>query len=232
MPFLTLNFKAVVVSLVVGAAMIVFGKDLGLFFFGEMFFFVVLAAIVTLAGKKFKQNAGLYEKSRGIKNVLANGLWPLVMSAAFYATYTTGHSHLALFAALGFIASVGAVTSDTFSSELGVLDGRPVMILGFRKVQKGVSGGVTWLGLAAGFGGALLISAAFVVVLPELSALGLSSYILAFIVLTISSFFGTIADSVLGYFEEKGIGSKYTSNFFGSMAGSALCVALAAMFAL
>ncbi|MCL4411333.1 DUF92 domain-containing protein, partial [Candidatus Marsarchaeota archaeon] len=231
-PFLTLNFKAVVVSLVVGAAMIVFGKDLGLFFFGEMFFFVVLAAIVTLAGKKFKQNAGLYEKSRGIKNVLANGLWPLVMSAAFYATYTTGHSHLALFAALGFIASVGAVTSDTFSSELGVLDGRPVMILGFRKVQKGVSGGVTWLGLAAGFGGALLISAAFVVVLPELSALGLSSYILAFIVLTISSFFGTIADSVLGYFEEKGIGSKYTSNFFGSMAGSALCVALAAMFAL
>ena len=232
MPFLTLNFKAVVVSLVVGAAMIVFGKDLGLFFFGEMFFFVVLAAIVTLAGKKFKQNAGLYEKSRGIKNVLANGLWPLVMSAAFYATYTTGHSHLALFAALGFIASVGAVTSDTFSSELGVLDGRPVMILGFRKVQKGVSGGVTWLGLAAGFGGALLISAAFVVVLPELSVLGLSSYILAFIVLTISSFFGTIADSVLGYFEEKGIGSKYTSNFFGSMAGSALCVALAAMFAL
>ena len=232
MPFLTLNFKAVAVSLIVGAAMIVLGGSLGLFFFGEMFYFVVLAALATLAGRKFKQNAGLYEKSRGVRNVLANGLWPLAMSVAFYAAMASGHMHMALFAALGFVASVGAVTADTFSSELGVLDGQPVMILGFRRVHKGVSGGITWLGLAAGLAGALLISAMIVVVLPQLSALGLSSYALAFVVLTAGGFFGTIADSLLGYFEEKGTGNKFTSNFFGSMAGSALCIGLAALLAL
>lgn len=227
MNFLTLNINAIVAALAMGIGLIWFGQSMGVFFFGVMFWFVLLSAMVTLAGKRFKQNAGLYEKSRGVRNVVANGMWPLIMSALFYAALISGHIHYELFAALGFVSSVAAVTSDTFSSELGVLDGQPVMLLTLKKVHKGTSGGVTWLGLVAGFAGSALVAAMMLAVLPELHILGLNNALPAFIAVVLGGFAGTLVDSVLGYFEEKGIGNKYTSNFFGSIGGSLICLAVA-----
>jgi uncharacterized membrane protein len=40
-------------------------------------------------------------------------------------------------------------------------------------------------------------------------------------------FFGTLFDSILGYYEEKGVGNKYTSNFFASVAGSVVALLIA-----
>ena len=37
--------------------------------------------------------------------------------------------------------------------------------------------------------------------------------------------FGNFIDSLLGHFEEKRIGNKYTSNLVCSVAGAALCAA-------
>ena len=227
MNVLTLRPSAIVAALAMGAGLVLFGQELGIFFFGVMFWFVLLSAAVTVAGKRFKQNAGLYEKSRGVRNVLANGIWPLAMSALFYAALIGGHTHYELVALLGFVSAVAAVTADTFSSEVGVLDGQPVMLLNMKKVQKGVSGGVTWLGLAAGLAGSILITLMMLAVLPEMHLLGLSNAPGAFAVVVLGGFAGTIVDSVLGYFEEKGIGNKYTSNLFGSIGGSLVCLAAA-----
>jgi uncharacterized membrane protein len=44
--------------------------------------------------------------------------------------------------------------------------------------------------------------------------------------ITVSGFVGGLVDSMLGYYEERGIGSKYTSNLFCALAGAALAVAL------
>ncbi len=234
MNFLTLNLNAIVVALAMGIALVWFGQGFGIFFFAVMFYFVALSAAVTLVGKRFKQNAGLYEKSRGVRNVLANGLWPFIMSIAFYAAYTAGDVHYELLAVLGFMAGVAAVTSDTFSSELGVLDGPPVMLLGFKKVHKGVSGGVTWLGMVAGLAGAVLVALAMLAVLPGIGSLGLgpNSIPIALIAVIVGGFSGTLIDSVLGYFEEKCTGNKYTSNLFASVGGSLVCIAVAVALAL
>ncbi|EQD55638.1 membrane protein containing DUF92, transmembrane [mine drainage metagenome] len=125
-----------------------------------------------------------------------------------------------IFIFAGFIGAVAAITSDKFSSELGVLDGMPVQLISFKRVKKGVSGGVTAIGLLAGIAGALIIAITPLLVYSQaVSAfhVGIAYIILAVLV---GGFFGTIFDSLLGYYEENGIGNKYTSNFFASVAGS------------
>jgi uncharacterized protein (TIGR00297 family) len=60
------------------------------------------------------------------------------------------------------IAGVGAIaasSADTWATEIGTLSKQmPRSILGFRPVPTGTSGGVTWLGMCASIGGALLIA--------------------------------------------------------------------------
>ena len=43
-------------------------------------------------------------------------------------------------------------------------------------------------------------------------------------VVVFSGLAGDLADSVLGYFEEKGIGNKYTSNFVCAVVGVAISI--------
>lgn len=58
-----------------------------------------------------------------------------------------------------FAGSVAAANADSWASEIGSLSkSRPVMITTFRPVQKGISGGVTLLGLLGGAAGSLFIS--------------------------------------------------------------------------
>ena len=60
-----------------------------------------------------------------------------------------------------FIACAGAmaaVNADTWATELGVLSSHPPrLITTGRRVEVGASGGITWLGIGASLGGALLI---------------------------------------------------------------------------
>ena len=60
---------------------------------------------------------------------------------------------------LGFAASLAAVNADTWATELGVLNPTaPRLITDLRKVvEKGTSGGVSWIGTLASFAGAGLI---------------------------------------------------------------------------
>ena len=49
------------------------------------------------------------------------------------------------------------------------------------------------------------------------------------IAVTIAGVMGSFADSALGYFEEKGIGNKYTSNFICGLVAGLASMALFAM---
>ena len=70
----------------------------------------------------------------------------------------------------GVVANYAAVAADTFASELGILaKGRPRLLTGWpllREVPPGTNGGVTVLGLAAGFLGAGIIGVVSVVLMP------------------------------------------------------------------
>lgn len=214
--FLTLNSRGILLAFVVGILIFLLGKNDNILFIADILLFLVLSAIVTKMGRHKKQGLGVYENERGWKNVLSNGLVPLAVAFVYFVNYTVGFLPQTTIAEI-YIASLAAVTADKFASEIGVLDGEPTMLLTFQKVKKGMSGGITLLGTLASLIGALLIgSTGFLV--------GGGLLVVAFI--TVSGFLGGMVDSIFGYFEEKGIGDKYTSNFVCAVAGCVICAIL------
>ncbi len=228
MTFLTLNFKGALLTLVLGIAFFEIGLDLGYFFVLDMVFFLVLAAIVTMAGANYKKRIGTFQKYRGVSNVLANGLVPLVMASLFFWATKYDHPTIAMLMVIGFAGSVAAATADKFASELGIFGGMPRLIFTSRKVKRGVSGGVTVLGLAVGLIGALLIAFTIMIVASPLGTLGNTypfNLLYAIISITIAGFVGNVVDSMLGYYEEKGTGNKSTSNLVCGLVGAIAAIA-------
>ena len=224
MDFLTLDIRGIIAALVLGFLLLLFG-NFSLVFIAFMLYFLLLSALVTNTGRQRKRALGVYQKSRSIANVVSNGTGPLIFAFIFFVAML-GHADAFAMAALaGFGASVAAVTSDKFSSELGVLDGQPKDIFTFKNVKKGASGGITPFGLASGLFASMLVSIPFVFIVFKLGVLlpaGPSLALFAAFAVTIGGFAGTIVDSLLGHYEEKGIGNKFTSNFICSVCGGAL----------
>lgn len=214
--FLTLDYTGVALAIALGAFILYFGRGMGGFFVFIILLFLFISYIATNVGKRKKILLGLYEKRRDWKNVIANGAVPAIIALVYFADTYIAFMPLKVVVA-AYVASVAAIAADKFASELGVLDGTPRMIFGFREVSKGTSGAVTLLGLGSGLFAAMLIGIwGFVV--------GLGAA--AFEVVVFSAFVGNLVDSVFGYFEEKGIGDKFTSNALCSLAAAMLCVAL------
>lgn len=211
--FLTLDKKGVALAFLFGVMLLFFGGGYGPFFLFDMILFLVLSAIATWRGRLEKEGMGMYESSRGWKNVLANGLVPVMMSVLLFADHSSTIPRL--FVAIAYVASVAAIAADKFASEIGVLDGTPTMLLTMKRVKKGMSGGVTVLGLAASAVASLAVG---------LSVLYITGSFMTVILVTLAGFFGNLIDSVFGYYEEKGIGNKYTSNFMCSLAGAVVCI--------
>jgi uncharacterized protein (TIGR00297 family) len=223
----TLDWKGTIAAIALAAGMLLFGRGLGPFFFVAMLYFLVSSTIVTYVGSRRKKQIRLYQKRRGIKNVLANGLWPFITVILFF--FFGGKTQAGGVIVVGFMSSVAAVTADKFSSEIGVLDGTPTMLIGFKKVKKGTSGAVTALGLGIGAIGALLLSL-LMLLLPIFWGIPLS-VVPGVLAVLIGGVSGNLFDSLAGYYEEKGIGNKSTSNIIcgitGSAAGSVVYLLLA-----
>ncbi len=233
MAFLTLNDKAVVSSLAVALLMLYLGRGwTGFVFILVMFYFLVISAAATVTKYRWKKKRGFEQRARGVKNVIANSLGPLIFCAVFYLGVSLGSNTLAICGFLGFFAAVASVAADKFGSELGVLDGTPVEIFTLKPVKKGVSGGVTAFGLAVGLGAAFLIGLTALPYGYYQTGISFGSITGLFVMLTImvSGLFGTITDSMFGYFEERGIGNKYTSNFLCSICGGVLEIFLVLLF--
>ncbi len=220
MGFLTLSLPALVAAIILGILLIIFGGIFGPLMIASMILFLVLSAIVTAFGIINKKKIGVAEKDRGIKNVIANGLAPLIFSILF--AYYMSQAHISYILILGFVSSVAAITADKFSSEIGVLNGSPTMIFSLKKVKKGTSGGVTKLGLISGFLGSTLITIPATLMYFLISGTYYNYYIVTLIIFI--GFLGSIFDSILGYFEELGFGNKYTSNFIASIISGLLLV--------
>jgi uncharacterized protein (TIGR00297 family) len=232
MAFLTLDRMGFSASLIMALALMLLGQQLGMFFVLLMVYFLVLSAVVTWAGVERKKALKLYQYDRGVSNVIANGGCPTMIAGVFFVlTNYMAAPGLAFLAVVGFMSSVAAITADKFSSELGVLDGMPRQIFTLRKVRRGVSGGVTSLGLAAGLAGSILIAAGGFAISGQLATLeGQRAFSMAAVFASVAAagFVGTVVDSMLGYYEERGIGNKFTSNFLCSVCGALAGVLLLA----
>ena len=216
---LTLDMFGFFIALVMGLLIFVFGGAVGIWFLLVILLFLIVSALVTRFKKRRKIAMKTYEHSRNWRNVLANGMVPLIISFLYFL-----NEHMRFVGAevlvVAYVASVAAITADKFSSEVGILDNRVFDILTLKRIRPGKSGGVSLLGLAAGALGSFIIG----VVLFSFS----NGILLLFIVL-VAGLVGDIGDSVLGYFEERGFGNKYTSNFVCAAVGAAVGIALVSL---
>jgi len=183
------------------------------FYFGQANFFVIfllfLAAsvVATKYGFAKKRELGLYEHERSWENVLANGIVP---TAAAIASPSVGFG--------AFIGSVAAIASDKFASELGVLGGEPLCLLTFKPGKRGESGCISYFGTLMSANGALLIGLGWWLLNPGTSL---------WLVLQIGAvgFAGSFADSIAGVLEERGFGTKATTNMLCALVGALLGLA-------
>ena len=194
-----LDKGGIILALLFGIILFIFG---GPTYLALMLVFFAFAVGVTRYEHEIKRSLGLYEHERGWENVLSNGILPAIL-AIFSPSIGP----------IRFIASIAAVTSDKFGSEIGVLDvNEPISLFSFKKVKPGTSGAMSFLGTAASLAGSASIAIAclFLFNISPNQALIIAS----------AGFIGSITDSILGYFEERGIGTKGTTNFFCSLVGS------------
>ena len=153
--------------------------------------FFITSSGLSRAFKERKREANeKYAKGgqRDVGQVLGNG-GIATLFAALHALFPAAN-----WPWLGFAASLAAVNADTWATELGVLNPTPPRsITDLRKVvEKGTSGGISWVGTLASLAGAGLIGL-------EAALLNPTGVNWAFFVLvTIAGLLGSLFDSLLG----------------------------------
>ncbi len=181
---------------------------LGLKYLIILISFLVSASLVSRIGKDTKNKLGQYENTRTTKNVLANGLVPIII-VVLYGLGILPYD-IALY---GYIGSISAATSDTFSSEIGMLSKeKPKLITTLKEVEPGTDGGITILGLLGGILGGLLIGiVAFILIKQDF---------LIIIISIISGLAGNLFDSLTGaLFERRNILSNEHVNLLCTIVG-------------
>ena len=228
MEVLTLSGKGLAVALVMGLFFVLFGwhQVWWLFILG-MVLFLLLSALVTRVGRDYKRKKGFGQDPRGVPNVVANGAVPLALAGLYRMAMVMGAEKYAALCLFGFVASVAAITADKFASEIGVLDGIPISLLGRKAVRKGVSGGVTWVGLLVSAAAPAIVAVVLIPLSIHIAYGGLTiNPYLAVAIVVLCGFIGSLVDSVLGYYEEMSLGNKFTSNLACSLVGALIGILL------
>lgn len=221
-----LAYKKNVLTLSGSLLAVVFGLVIGFAggFSWLLLLFIFLLTSFAATKYKFavKQEKGVHEGrrgERGVDNVLASGLIPLIIALlsvenAPYPTIDKGTGYVL------FLCAVAVAAADTLASELGVLSEKTWLITNGEKVKPGIDGGISVLGelwalVAAfytGFMGILVMWILEPELVLELWLIGLVSVI---------GFLGCQIDSVIGAtIERKGYVTKLTNNLISIALGT------------
>jgi len=152
--------------------------------------FFLLSSLLSKLGKKRKAAFQLmFEKSdtRDAGQVAANGgaAGIIILFWYFFPGYPGWYAL--------YLASLAAVTADTWGTEIGLLaKGSPRSITTLKKAETGTSGAVSIAGIAGGALGALFIALSGSVWLAG------DVLIRAFVLIVVSGIAGSLADSFLG----------------------------------
>jgi uncharacterized protein (TIGR00297 family) len=201
-----LDKLGLLLALAMGAAVLVFGS---IEFFIVFLVFLAASVIVTKYGYEQKRELGIYEHERSWENVLANGLVPMLAAVA-----------LPIIGPGAYLGSVAAIMSDKFASELGVLGPAPRSLLTFKEGKRGESGCISPLGTLVSFSGAIIIGLVAHLLMPA------SIDAWKMVIIGLVGFAGSFADSLAGVLEERGIGTKATTNAICAIVGAVLGWAL------
>ena len=170
-----LDARGIAAAAILGFIVFYIGGVSGIVIF--LFFFLSSSVITKLCSKDGK-------RGRGYSSVAANG----VPAAAAIILCALTYDRLFLVA---FASAVAEATSDTWAGEIGQLSHKdPVSIVTFTKVPKGISGGVTVLGLAASLIASFLVAVLF--------AGTFGSDVRGVLTIAAAGFLGALFDSLLG----------------------------------
>lgn len=192
-----LDKQGIMLALALGAIVFLSG---GLNYLAIVVVFFILAVLATKYQHYQKRELGIYEHERSWENVFFNGAIP-----AIFAVFSPQ------LGPMPFLASVSAITADKFASELGVLSGEPIDLGTLKRAKPGTSGAVSILGFVMSLAGGTLIGVA------GMWTFGLSPNAAAMV--GIAGLIGSVVDSLFGILEEKGIGTKGTTNMICAIAG-------------
>jgi len=184
---------------------------------------------------EWKRSVGLQEGfggERTWRNIAANGAIPTVIAfASFAAEVLAGGDPSANFfskdiASYLFVSSVAVAASDTAASEIGIIDPRVYMITTFKRVPRGVDGGISLTGQLMAFIAAAYTSAVGYVVFAAFNEELLAGPLTLFVPL-LCGFFGCQVDSVIGAtWERKGRIGKLGNNFISIAIGTLMALAV------
>ncbi len=187
----SLDAGGAVAAVAVGT--LIFGLGGPLFWVVLVVFFVTSTAAGMVRRREKEWMRSIHQKGerRDVIQVLANGGLGALAALVWRLTGWPGW-------AAAFAVSIAASNADTWASEIGVLSRKaPVSLISFRPMPRGISGGVTPLGTAAGLAGALLIGLVFALLNLALRAVpgpfaGVALFVSA------GGFAGSLVDSLLG----------------------------------
>ena len=178
------------------------------FFIGESVLLVILGLflIAEFVSKVVRKIMGNKEKHpRGFRQIFSITIISIITGIIYYLTNDKTFLYISYLSIIGQFA-------DSMASDIGSLSKKnPVDIFRGKEVEKGISGGVTLLGTSASLITSIL--GALIVMIFE----GLIFDVLIIIVLT--SFLGTIIDSILGSLLQ----AKYTCLECGKETDSKIC---------
>jgi len=208
-----LTVSGAVAAFVVGGCIFSFG---GIEAASVLIAFFVSGSLLSKLNPDVNKNE---KNGRDYKQVLSNGVAP-VIGVLLTALTPMVREQATVF----FLASLATATADTWATEIGMRYGNRVFnIFSLRPMQKGLSGGVSVIGLIASVLGAMFI--ALLPLLPFWQGDKMCGLVLVkiFPVIAIAGFLGALIDSLLGatlqakyqkdgvYIEENAVGSSRVS---------------------
>lgn len=154
----------------------------------------LLLIIFFLSGSLLSKLNDTHPGKRNWRQVSANGIVPMLASLLLYFRHDLRPE-----ATLLFLGALATATADTWATEIGMRYGGTVYnILSFSKMKKGLSGGVTLIGLAASAGGALLIALLSMIPIDNDGGLCGLIFVPVPLVITLTGFCGSLIDSIIG----------------------------------
>lgn len=213
------DLKGTTAALVVGLIVSFFGSVTWL---AVLLVFAISSHFATKAFFDMKKKENVQEGNFGerrVSNVFYAALIGIAISSLNFTNILTHVFYFHYFEL--FSISLAVVNSDTFASELGLVDKKVYMITSLKRTTPGINGGVSLVGEGAAILGAFIVAVTY----GLLNAGGLSITKMLFV--GAFGFLGCQIDSILGAtLENRGKLSKGEVNFLSSLISVVIAVPL------
>jgi uncharacterized protein (TIGR00297 family) len=186
--FKLLDLSGAVSAVLLGSTVVLFSGWIWIF---PLAFFLFSSSLLSrIPGFRKSGIAAKEGKPRDWKQVLCNGGLYGVLSTVYSLLPTFYQGDLQFL----MLVSMAVATSDTWASEIGVgMKGKVVDLLNWKKVESGISGGISFAGTVGGLLGSASIAVFFLLMMPKAHN---STFL--FLIVLFLGFLGMLIDSLLG----------------------------------